>query len=79
MNTETIEIINWCVAAIAAAGAVLNVKHRWQGFVFWLVSNSWWLLYNVCRQEYAAAALFALFLGLSAYGIISWRKDIRTR
>lgn len=64
----------WFFAIIALTGAFLNVRGKWQGFLFWLISNAWWCWYNFNSDEYAQALLFGLFWFLSLYGIFQWRK-----
>ncbi len=68
-------MINWLIAAIALVGVVLNVWGKWQGFLFWLISNAWWCGYNYVSNEYAQSVLFGAFWFLSLYGIYKWRKN----
>lgn len=69
-----IKIMMWLVVAIALAGAFLNTRGKWQGFLLWLVSNAWWCGYNIWKGEYPQAFLFGVFWFLSLYGIFQWRK-----
>ena len=66
--------MNWFITLIALAGVVLNVRRKWQGFLFWLISNAWWFGHNLKIGEYAQAVLFGFFWGLSIYGIYSWKR-----
>lgn len=61
--------MNWLIVVIALIGIVLNVRRRWQGFLFWLISNGWWFWHNLVIGEYAQAVLFFVFWILSVYGI----------
>ena len=59
---------------IAITGVVLNVRRKWQCFLFWGVSNLWWLIHNICIGEYAQAVLFGVFFLLCLYGAIEWES-----
>lgn len=66
--------MNWLIVVIALVGIVLNVRRKWQGFLFWLVSNAWWCVHNIAIGEYAQAVLFFVFWVLSVYGIHNWKR-----
>ncbi|MHC4397793.1 MAG: nicotinamide mononucleotide transporter [Planctomycetota bacterium] len=59
---------------IALIGVVLNVRRRWEGFLFWLISNAWWCWHNYKIGEYEQGILFGIFWLLSLYGIYSWKR-----
>ena len=58
---------------IALTGVFLNARGKWQGFLFWLVSNVCWCWHNIKLGEYAQAVLFAVCWVLTVYGIWCWR------
>lgn len=62
------------IAVLALLGVYLNARRKWQGFLFWLVSNAWWCWHNVTIGEYPQAVLFAIFWLVTLYGIYQWRK-----
>ncbi len=66
--------MTWLIAIIALIGVFLNVQGKWQGFLFWLISNAYWCWHNLTIGEYPQAVLFAMFFLLSAYGVKLWRK-----
>lgn len=66
--------MNWIIVVIALAGVVLNVRRRWECFLFWLVSNAWWCGHNLIIGEYHQAVLFGVFGILSVYGIYNWKR-----
>lgn len=66
--------MNWIIVFIAFAGVVLNIKKHWVCFLFWLISNGYWFVYNIRITEYAQASIYGVFFVLSIYGLISWRK-----
>lgn len=67
--------MSWLIMTIALAGAILNIKKRWECFIFWLVSNTYWCFYNAVAGEYAEAVTFGLFFLLSSYGLCEWSKN----
>jgi len=69
-----IKIMMWLVVAVALAGAFLNTRGKWQGFLLWLISNAWWCWYNIIAGEYPQVFLFGVFWFISLYGIFQWRK-----
>jgi hypothetical protein len=71
---ELSHIIKWLIVAVAVAGAAANVRGRWWGFLFWLVSNGYWAVYYARAGQWAEAAAFAIFWWLSVYGVFRWRS-----
>lgn len=63
----------WIVTAASIVGTVLNIKRQRYCFVIWLITNSTWCAYNLWIGSYPQAALFAVYVGLSVWGIIQWR------
>jgi nicotinamide riboside transporter PnuC len=66
--------MQWLITVIALTGALFNARGKWQGFLFWLVSNTYWCYYNARIGEYPQAVTFAAFLCLTLHGLIHWRK-----
>ena len=66
--------MSWFIVVIALVGVFLNARGKWQGFLFWLVSNAFWFRHNIIIAEYAQAALFGIFWFLSLYGISQWQR-----
>lgn len=64
----------WLVTGLSIAGTVLNIKKKRICFLIWLVTNSLWLAYDLSIGAYAQAAMMAVYVGLSVWGIIEWRK-----
>jgi nicotinamide riboside transporter PnuC len=69
--------MQWLITTIALAGVVLNARGKWQGFLFWLVSNAYWTWHNATIGEYAQAALLSVFWLLALYGLAYWRTHSR--
>lgn len=62
----------WAAAALALAGAVLNILRSPAGFAFWTISNGYLVAHNLRAGERAQASLFTAYLGLSIWGLWSW-------
>ncbi len=70
--------LTWLVTAASVAGVILNnLKHR-GCFVIWIVTNSIWMVYDFTIGAQAQAAMFALYLGLSIWGLVKWSKERQT-
>jgi nicotinamide riboside transporter PnuC len=67
-------IINWIFTIIALVGTFLNAQMNILGFVFWIVSNTGFLIINFLNTNYAEAVLFFVNTLVSISGIITWRK-----
>lgn len=68
-------IFSWIVAVIALAGTVLNARQRKEGFVLWIISNSFFCWFNFCIGSYAQSCLMAVYTALAIYGLIQWQKN----
>lgn len=62
----------WIVTIAAVVGNVLNIyRSRWC-FVVWALTNVCFFTHNVMIGEYAQAALFMVYFGLSVWGWVAW-------
>ena len=64
----------WIITALSITGTVLNIKKKRICFIIWIVSNSFLTIYNWHIFEPAQAALFAVYFGLSVWGVCKWKK-----
>lgn len=71
--------MNWIIVIIALIGVVLNVRRKWQCFLFWGASNLWWLRHNICIDEHAQAVLFGVFFLFCIYGLDEWESRAKAR
>ena len=71
----TFEIFTWITAAVSVAGVVLNIKKHRACFVLWSVTNVAWAAVDFYVGLYAQAALFALYFGLSLWGLRTWSRE----
>ena len=63
----------WIVSVAALIGVWLNIKKNVACFWIWAFTNAAWLVVDVKHGIYPQAALMAVYLVLSIYGIYKWR------
>ncbi len=67
--------ITWLLFILSITGNVLVIrKNRW-GFAVWIVANAGWIAVNVRLGVWAAAAMFAVYMGLAMWGFASWKSN----
>jgi len=67
--------LQWVFAALAIVGTILNVYKNRVGFLFWIVSNAGWIVLAIQSKIYAQAVMFAVYLGMAAWGWTQWSKN----
>ncbi len=72
-----IEIFTWTLAALSTVGLILSIKKLRSCFPNWAVTNVCWMIYDFYIEAYAQSALFAVYVGLSVWGMVQWRRDAR--
>ncbi|RQW89901.1 MAG: hypothetical protein EHM79_02015 [Geobacter sp.] len=55
-------------------GVVLNIRQNRACFYIWTVTNAAWAVVDFRAGLPAQAALFAIYFGLSVWGIIEWKR-----
>jgi len=65
------------MAGITLAGSLLNAKKLRVGFLFWSVTNFYWIVRNLIIGEYAQSAVYAVNLCISVYGFVKWTMPYR--
>lgn len=55
-------------------GVVLNIRQNRACFYIWSVTNAAWAVIDWHKGIPAQAALFAIYFGLSIWGIIEWKR-----
>lgn len=65
----------WVCTVIALIGTILNAKQKKAGFLFWIISNGAFSIYNYQIEEYAQSLLFFVYLILAIYGYFNWGKN----
>lgn len=68
-------MIEWILATLSIAGAILNiVKNRW-GFIIWIVANIGWIVVDVIVGLWEQIPIWVVYTILSVYGFIIWTKE----
>jgi nicotinamide riboside transporter PnuC len=62
---------------VSVVGAWLVARVNIVGYYFWLVSNLGWVVVNVYYEIYGQAAMSFVFLLLTAYGILQWKRKFK--
>jgi nicotinamide riboside transporter PnuC len=71
------ETAGWIFTTIALIGTILNSQMSIWGFVFWIVSNTGFLVINYLKHDYALVVLFLVNTIVAIIGIITWLKKIK--
>ena len=68
----TKKLLGWVVVGLVLSGAFLvtstNNHVRLVGFALWVITNSYWMVYNYRGKEYPLSAQFAACLILAIVG-----------
>lgn len=72
------DLLGYIVTAIAIIGSILNARQKWYGFIFWIVSNIFFIILNWMDSNYYEVIFFGFCLVLCIYGIYQWKKDRKT-
>lgn len=76
-------ILGWIAVILGLTGALLNARKNIYGFHIWIVSNALMIIIYVfesmgvpfTKGKWYGVLLFAMYLLLSIYGIMQWRKE----
>lgn len=75
MITTLFEYLSYFVSFIALLGAYLNSNLDIRGFYCWVLSNAFFLLFNIHNRHYGIAVLYTCYLVTSLNGIIKFNKN----
>lgn len=64
--------IMWLFVAFAICGNLFIIYKKPQGFIYWIVADLAFFTYNLCKNDYAHAAIFFLYTVLSMVGLYKW-------
>jgi hypothetical protein len=67
-------ILTWIITLISIIGTVFNSFQKRVGFYLWLISNVFWICYNIKEGIYAQAALFSFNSIMCIVGLIKWKE-----
>lgn len=71
------ENASWVLVALSLAGNYFVIKKNVVGQWLWAISNVGWITYDLSIGATSQAFLFAVYLVLCVWGIISWTRDDR--
>jgi len=73
---EILEYISWIFIAVSLIGNFLvtsiNRKYRFIAFILWVISNFFWVGYNLYFKHYSPAFMFSVYFITSSLGI--WKN-----
>lgn len=70
---EVLNLLSYMATLIAIIGTIANsLKKRW-GFYVWLVSNLFWIFYNLYQNQYAQGLLYVFNAVTCIVGLIKWK------
>lgn len=69
------KFLSWFALALAILGATINAQGSIYGFVFWEVSNLYWLYDCWHRRDVPMGILFFYYSCLNIYGIFHWHAQ----
>ena len=74
-----LKIASWLMAALVILGSVANVYQVWWCFVLWLITNVYWVVFNIVvgyrtKQHglYAQALQGVVLSVICVLGIVKW-------
>ena len=67
-------IIEWLGTICSLSGAILNARHRVEGFYIWTVGNVFWITLALSKHLYGMLTMTLVFTVINFVGIYSWRK-----
>jgi len=80
-------MLGWIAVALGLTGAILNARKNIYGFHIWIASNAIMIIIYVSESmgipftegKWYGALLFAMYLILSIYGIMQWKKESNSK
>ena len=67
--------ISWIATAIAIIGTIANANKKRFGFWFWLISNVFWVAFNIYNKMYAQAAVYVFNSAMCIVGLRQWKRN----
>ncbi|CRX38228.1 hypothetical protein [Estrella lausannensis] len=75
----TFDDLSWLLVAVSLLGNVYVIKKNVIGQWLWAFGNLGWIFFDVYKEAYSQAFLFAVYLGMCIWGIIAWTKEAREK
>jgi nicotinamide mononucleotide transporter len=67
-------MFEWLLTALSLAGTWFNIQKKVVSWVIWSFANCGWVISFIHKGMVAEATLFAVYLVLSIYGFIKWKR-----
>ncbi len=67
-------MFEWILTTMSIAGTWLNIQKKTSCWIVWSIANLGWIISFVMKRMPAEASLFIVYLGLSVYGWLKWRR-----
>lgn len=65
--------VTYIITALTIIGTVANSFQKRWCFAVWMITNTFWIIYNLFIQQQAQALLYGVNLITSIIGFIKWR------
>ncbi len=69
----TMMILTYIITVLSIIATFANSMQKRWSFYVWLITNTFWCVYNYLNQEYAQALLFAVYMVIALNGLRKWR------
>lgn len=67
-------ILDYFVVSVALLGAVMNARNMQGAFLLWTFTNAYLTIKNFTTGDYPQGLLFASYLLISLYGLLTYDK-----
>lgn len=74
----SLSTISYLVSACTLVGTIANAYQRRWGFLVWICTNSFWIIYNLINKEYSQVIVYAINLVVSIIGWFKWKTPKST-
>ena len=71
----SLDDLSWVLVALSLAGNVFVIKKNVLGQWLWAFANMGWISFDIYKEAYSQAFLFAVYFGMCIWGIIAWSKE----
>ena len=73
------ENLSWILVMLSLAGNYFVIKKNVLGQWLWAVANVGWIIFDLSIGAYSQAFLFAVYLGMCAWGIWLWTNESKQK
>ncbi len=74
---DSFAVLSWFMVALSLLGNIFVIKKNVLGQWIWAIANVGWVVYDISICAYSQAFLFAVYLCLCVWGIVSWSREAR--